>query len=163
NPGAYRNDLYGVNARASNDVWAVGDTDQAGNGFKTLALHWDGSGWLQVQTPDNPTGRDHFYGVAATAGGVAWAVGIYGCSSRCRRRRPVALRPPPCRPTPPCRRAQPERTCPGRAQRRVASPSATCRRPTTSTRRCSTSTATASSPVMATAPLDPTPTPPAPR
>ena len=60
NPGATINRLHGVSARAANDVWAVGETNQASGGVKTFALHWDGSSWTQVATPDSATGRDRF-------------------------------------------------------------------------------------------------------
>src|SRR5207248_1107678 len=94
-----------------------GDTDQATGGLKTLALHWDGSVWTVVPTPDNPTGHDHFYAVAAPAGGAVWAVGTYGCTSGCAQNALIARYGPLClTPTPtslPC----------GPAWRTVPSPS----------------------------------------
>src|SRR5205823_4378048 len=43
--------LYGVNGRATNDVWAVGAkvTDK---GVLDLRLHWDGQRWEQVVEDD---------------------------------------------------------------------------------------------------------------
>src|SRR5438105_2759501 len=38
-------------AAAANDVWAVG-RDYNGSSFRTLALHWDGSTWTAVSTPN---------------------------------------------------------------------------------------------------------------
>lgn len=49
-PGTY-NRLYDVLAIASDDVWAVGDYFQAGEGYYSLFLHWDGSTWTQVESP----------------------------------------------------------------------------------------------------------------
>src|SRR5437588_719900 len=78
--------------------WAVADTNQASAGVKPFALPWDGSGWFQVATPDNPTGRDQFYAVAANGatGGVVWAVGTTGCSSGCTQNALIARYNPPC-------------------------------------------------------------------
>src|SRR5205807_2248294 len=103
NPGATTNLLYGVSARASNDVWAVGNTDAAGGGSMTLAEHWDGSAWTVVPTPPSATGRDFFYGavVVATPGGALWAVGTRGCTSGCTQNALIARYAPLCVPPPP--------------------------------------------------------------
>ena len=47
NDSSNDNDLFGVAAIASDDVWAVGN---AGS-LKTLAIHWDGASWGVVPTP----------------------------------------------------------------------------------------------------------------
>ncbi len=60
---------------ASNDVWAVGETGcpsvQSG---RTLALHWNGSTWSIVTTP-NPGFFPTLHAVAARTPADAWAVG----------------------------------------------------------------------------------------
>ena len=45
NVGSGANFLYGVDARAANDVWAVGNDDLAD---PTLIEHWNGSAWSTV-------------------------------------------------------------------------------------------------------------------
>src|SRR5713101_6731987 len=50
-PGGYAiiNTLMSIAGAAANDLWAVGN---AGN--STLALHWNGSRWSVVPTPNGP-------------------------------------------------------------------------------------------------------------
>lgn len=53
--------LYDVAAVSATDVWAVGTyLDQHPGdgflGFQSLALHWDGEEWTQVETPSTPVG-----------------------------------------------------------------------------------------------------------
>jgi len=61
-------DLWGVAAVASNDVWAVGGVGAFLNPqFSTpLALHWDGSAWTQSRVPSPAAGE--LLGVAAEPG-----------------------------------------------------------------------------------------------
>jgi hypothetical protein len=67
------------------DVWAVGEYIDAGIGH-TLILHWDGSSWQRVASPDLVTNgtvdstTNELNGVAVIGPGDAWAVG-YGVSS----------------------------------------------------------------------------------
>jgi Bacterial Ig-like domain (group 3) len=78
------NELHGVSAVSGSDAWAVGfyDVNEIG-GSKTLILHWNGTAWTQVQSP-NPSCPDYYYsdnslyGVSARSGSDAWAVGDYG-------------------------------------------------------------------------------------
>jgi len=69
--------LNGVAARAPTDAWAVG-ADSSNNAPITLILHWDGTAWTQVPSPD-PGGNNgnRLFGVAATSASDAWAVGDY--------------------------------------------------------------------------------------
>jgi hypothetical protein len=80
NPGGatQNNDLSSVAVTSATDAWAVGEYD-SGTGTRTLALHWDGSAWTQVTTPD-PGGSsidDSFTAVGATSASDVWAVGRY--------------------------------------------------------------------------------------
>jgi hypothetical protein len=72
--------LNSVSAVSANDVWAVGyyATESPGPGL-TLALHWDGSTWTQVTSP-NPGGSQSTYmvGVDAVATDAVWAAGSQG-------------------------------------------------------------------------------------
>lgn len=69
------NQLYGVAAISSNDVWAVGDHEELRNSI-TLAEHWNGSSWSVVPTPKIAKGSSVFYSVAAISTNDVWAVGI---------------------------------------------------------------------------------------
>jgi hypothetical protein len=57
--------LYGLDATASDDVWAVG----------SFALHWDGTHWTEVETADTGAISEVFYGISAVAPDDVWAVG----------------------------------------------------------------------------------------
>ena len=77
-PGSGFNELNGVRPVSASDAWAVGDDAGAsGTHTKTLILHWNGSTWKPVASP-NPggTGKDNYlFAVAATSARDAWAVG----------------------------------------------------------------------------------------
>jgi hypothetical protein len=80
NPGGDRhtNSLEGVAATDSTNAWAVGDY-ATGKALRTLVLHWNGSVWSQVASP-NPGGPKNaagLIGVAAISASSAWAVGSY--------------------------------------------------------------------------------------
>jgi len=60
--------LFGVSARAANDVWAVGISSG-----KTLVLHWDGSSWSR--RPSESPDVSVLYSVAANPAGSPVAVG----------------------------------------------------------------------------------------
>jgi hypothetical protein len=77
NIGTGHNALNGVDASASNDVWAVGYSEHGG-GYKTLIEHWDGGNWSVVTSPNvgsNP--NNTLTGVDALSRTNAWAVGSY--------------------------------------------------------------------------------------
>ena len=70
-------DLYAVVAIAPNDVWAVGDKIPSGvNQFdQTLTLHWDGTQWVNVPSPNIDPRNHYLWGITATASNDVWAVG----------------------------------------------------------------------------------------
>jgi len=79
NPGGatFSNDLNGVIAISTNDVWAVGAyaTSAGANAF---AMHWNGSGWnwsLLQPVVNNPFSI--LFAVTATSTSDVWAVGTY--------------------------------------------------------------------------------------
>jgi hypothetical protein len=74
-PGSQTNELLAVDAAGPNDVWAVGRT-ASGFGDRPLALHYDGTEWLEVALPEEVTGV--LTGVAAISPGDVWAVGFSG-------------------------------------------------------------------------------------
>jgi hypothetical protein len=83
------NYLYGVTALASNNVWAVGSYAVSGTSPRTLVIHWDGTSWSVVPSP-NQDGTNGYSGysltnvlrsVAAVSADDIWAVGSYGTTS----------------------------------------------------------------------------------
>jgi hypothetical protein len=71
--GPYSNELYGVAAVATDDVWAVGRTHDYGAG-RPLIVHWDGTAWTAVRAP-----RTGQFGILRSVTAVAtddvWAAG----------------------------------------------------------------------------------------
>jgi hypothetical protein len=68
--------LAGVVALSANDAWAVGVTEnQLLVSIKTLTLHWDGSVWSVVPSPNPGPDYNGLDGVAGLSGGDVWAVG----------------------------------------------------------------------------------------
>ena len=75
-PGSSFSELAAVRAVSASDAWAVGDySSAAGGGNKTLILHWNGTTWARVPSP-NPGLGDDLTGVAAASASNAWAVGF---------------------------------------------------------------------------------------
>jgi hypothetical protein len=68
--------LRDVHAIAPNDIWAVG-TNATCNfcPFDTLTMHWDGTAWTRVPSPNGNRDFSRLYGVTATSPGDIWAVG----------------------------------------------------------------------------------------
>ena len=80
NPGGatQNNDLSSVAVTSATDAWAAGEYD-SGTGTRTLVLHWDGSAWTQVTTPNlgGSSIDDSFTSVGASSANSVWAVGHY--------------------------------------------------------------------------------------
>ena len=77
-PGWYVT-LAGVAARAADDAWAVGHyrlNDSSPE--QTLVLHWDGTTWSIIPSPNVGTDRNKLTAVAAVAADDVWAVGYAG-------------------------------------------------------------------------------------
>jgi hypothetical protein len=74
--------LLGVSALSARNAWAVGwYADDKTRSMKTLVLHWNGSRWLRVSSP-NPgsTGtqrKDQLSAVTAVSASDIWAVGNF--------------------------------------------------------------------------------------
>jgi len=72
------NAVQGIEAIAADDVWTVGyanNPDGPQYSIQTLALHWDGSAWSIVPTPNAPMDWNRLYGLSATSSNDVWAVG----------------------------------------------------------------------------------------
>lgn len=70
--------LFGITAVSATDIWAVGNWETDTQGLSTFTLHWNGSGWSQVSSPDmagSGTGQNTLRSVAAAAATDVWAAG----------------------------------------------------------------------------------------
>jgi hypothetical protein len=77
NPGEV-NVLRGVSAVSATNAWAVGSyADNTTHSFKTLIVHWNGTGWCQVASPTPDNEFLQLNGVSADSATDAWAVGYY--------------------------------------------------------------------------------------
>ncbi|MGH3157280.1 MAG: hypothetical protein ACRDNF_11985 [Streptosporangiaceae bacterium] len=76
-PGTSENYLDGLSVVSASDIWAAGSYFPSGQPAQTLALHWDGTSWAQVATPDPGSGGSFLRGVAASSSSAAWAAGTY--------------------------------------------------------------------------------------
>ncbi|HJP65730.1 MAG TPA: hypothetical protein VKA30_05435 [Actinomycetota bacterium] len=71
------NDLTGVTANAGSDVWASGYEANVNNQnfMKPYLLHWNGSAWRLIPTPNQGGEGSRLNGVVALAPNDVWAVG----------------------------------------------------------------------------------------
>lgn len=72
------NFLADVDGVASNDVWAVGSSwngSTSNNQSRTLILHWNGTNWSKVPSPNTTSPENRLLGVVAIAANNVWAVG----------------------------------------------------------------------------------------
>src|SRR5207244_470365 len=72
NPGHINHYLYGISAISANDVWAVGNMDGL-----TYSLHWDGTKWSVVPTPQIGDKTNDLFAVKGLSANNVWAVGRY--------------------------------------------------------------------------------------
>jgi hypothetical protein len=82
-PPANSSGLSSVKAFATDDVWAVGWKDYDGNHFtsSTFTVHWDGTTWSEIPSPNVGMGFKSLGGVDGVAPNDVWAVGSSGLSS----------------------------------------------------------------------------------
>jgi hypothetical protein len=74
-PGTASNELYGVAALSSTDAWAAGTSADLNALPQTLIVHWDGSSWQQVTTPDPVAGSNYLWAISASSPSDVWADG----------------------------------------------------------------------------------------
>jgi plastocyanin len=80
NVGADNNFLWGgISALSAGDIWAVGSYGPSGSG-RTLIVHWNGTAWSVVPSPNVGTSENRLIGAAGVSPGDVWAVGFYGAS-----------------------------------------------------------------------------------
>jgi len=87
NPGSLFDELTGVRIVSATNAWAVGDFTNGGPASRSLILHWNGTAWRQVNSP-NPTITNQLTAVAATSASKAWAVGLVSNATEAARRGP---------------------------------------------------------------------------
>jgi len=83
NVGPNDNDLAAIGGSSPTDIWAVGGLlpNASATVVRTLAVHYNGTTWSHVPTPDVGQQANSLYGVTVLPDGTAWAVGIYTQSS----------------------------------------------------------------------------------
>jgi len=71
------NSLLGVTAIGPSDVWAVGYTVSLDDPYQTLTMHWNGTAWSIVDSPNYtfPGAYNALLDVSATGPNDVWAVG----------------------------------------------------------------------------------------
>ena len=74
-PGSTQDNLVAVRASSATNAWAVGSYNNSSNASQTLILHWNGTTWAQVASPD-PAQASGLTGVATTSASDAWVVGF---------------------------------------------------------------------------------------
>lgn len=72
------NFLYGVKEIAPDDVWAVGYYTSTDSISRTLTLHWNGTDWNIIPSPNTEAHDNILRSVSASASNDVWAVGYYG-------------------------------------------------------------------------------------
>jgi hypothetical protein len=80
NAGPYLQMLNSISATSANDIWACGWQLTTGGEphYGNFILHWNGTDWQVVGTPDpNGVNTDFLYSVSGTSASDAWAAGFY--------------------------------------------------------------------------------------
>jgi len=76
-PGARGVLLTSVSAVSPTDAWAVGTFTTIFRVPKPLIVHWNGTAWSRVPSPNPGAGVNSLSGVSALSATNAWAVGTY--------------------------------------------------------------------------------------
>src|SRR5207249_2181391 len=84
NPG-FGAGLRGIVAIASNDIWATGGYAPSLSAIaQTLTIHWNGTSWSTVSSPNASAGNNGLLAVAAVSSSDIWAVGVSHDGTRYR-------------------------------------------------------------------------------
>lgn len=75
--GPVSHGLNGIEALSVNDIWAVGLYRDPGNVMQTLTLHWDGTAWAVVLSPNVSNSFNELNDVTMISANDVWAVGSY--------------------------------------------------------------------------------------
>ncbi len=82
-PGASVNYLYAVSAASADDAWAAGIYLNKAGDNQTMLMHWNGTAWSKVSSPDPGKSGSVISAVTAVSATDAWAVGNYCTTSGC--------------------------------------------------------------------------------
>ena len=66
-----------MTAISADDAWAVGFTQTASGPYQALTMHWNGSTWSVVSSP-NPSSDTNLWKVSAGSADDVWATGYTG-------------------------------------------------------------------------------------
>lgn len=77
NLSSTRTFLRGVAAISANDVWAVGDYENASGAYRTIIIHWHDDEWHTMGSPNVGVTGNTLRGVTAISTNNVWAVGSY--------------------------------------------------------------------------------------
>ena len=80
NIGTYYNELNGVAAVSSTDIWTVGIYSTGSGTTQTLIEQWNGTSWQVVSSPNPGTRNNSLSSVAAVSSTTLWAAGAYANS-----------------------------------------------------------------------------------
>jgi hypothetical protein len=80
NPGKTFNTLNAVRVLSANDAWAVGSFSNGGGAAQSLIVHWNGTAWAKVKSP-NPAVVNNLDWVTSTSPSDVWAVGLLSSTS----------------------------------------------------------------------------------
>jgi len=72
--------LDGISCTSASSCWAVGNVGNGQTFPRPLTVHWNGSAWTKVGTPNVP--RDVLNAVSCTSAANCWAVGDYARFNR---------------------------------------------------------------------------------
>src|SRR5687767_5653301 len=73
--GIRQNNLKDIVVVSDNDIWAVGYYRNSNQLLQSLILHWDGSQWTIVPSPNVGSAHTMLHGVSAVSATDIWAVG----------------------------------------------------------------------------------------
>jgi hypothetical protein len=77
NVGSLTNSLASVRGTSATDIWAAGYTITSYPDSTTLLLHWNGTSWKVVKSPNMPHTANMLNAVRPLSATSAWAVGEY--------------------------------------------------------------------------------------
>jgi cell division septation protein DedD len=80
NAGAYHSYLSAVSPVSATDVWAIGYYLLPNYEMRTLVIHWDGTQWRVVPSPNISPGNNFLLAVSAVSADDVWVVGEYSQS-----------------------------------------------------------------------------------
>jgi hypothetical protein len=75
NPGSRKNALTAIDASSPNDVWAVGFQQGSSGAHTTLVVHYNGTAWSVIPSPNSANSSNSLAAVAVVGPSDVWAAG----------------------------------------------------------------------------------------